>query len=124
MELYQLLNMIATHPNEDIIEQLKKEPTLQPYATRTLKKIVEAIREKLDSNIPKKFHEIGSFYKRGKTWSYYIYEGQNEQGKKIQIGKGGFKTKKEAKLACAKYLYNKDQEGEKNEYKKQIKNKT
>lgn len=44
----------------------------------------------------------GTYYKRGKSWSYMIDIGKDPRtGKRIQKGKGGFKTKKEAQEAAA-----------------------
>lgn len=42
---------------------------------------------------------IGSVRKRGKTWSYRIDFGKTYDGKRNQIEKGGYKTKKEADKA-------------------------
>jgi len=47
----------------------------------------------------------GSFYKRGKTWSFMIDVGKDPQtGERRQLGKGGFKTKKDAQAAAAEIL--------------------
>lgn len=46
----------------------------------------------------------GYFQKRGKTWYYKVDIGKDEQGKRIQKTKGGFKTKKEAEKACNELL--------------------
>ncbi len=45
----------------------------------------------------------GGTRKRGSTWSYYFYLGQ-ENGKEKRKEKGGFKTKKEAEAALTKAL--------------------
>lgn len=47
----------------------------------------------------------GSFYKRGKTWSFMIDIGKDLQtGERNQLGRGGFQTKKEAQAAAAEIL--------------------
>lgn len=47
----------------------------------------------------------GSYYKRGSTWSYKIDIGKDPvTGKRIQKGKGGFKTKKAAEEAAREIL--------------------
>ncbi|WP_412847872.1 Arm DNA-binding domain-containing protein [Brevibacillus sp. 179-C9.3 HS] len=43
----------------------------------------------------------GRFRKRGSTWSFAISLGTDEAGKRKQITRSGFKTKKEAEIACA-----------------------
>ncbi|MDK8182066.1 site-specific integrase [Paenibacillus sp. UMB4589-SE434] len=49
----------------------------------------------------------GSFYKRGSTWSYLIDIGKDPKtGKRVQKGKGGFKTKKAAQDAAADIISN------------------
>jgi Arm DNA-binding domain len=41
------------------------------------------------------------FKQRGKTWSYHVYLGIDPLTKKrLEISKGGFKTKKEAQAAA------------------------
>lgn len=42
----------------------------------------------------------GSYFKRGKTWTYVVDIGKDNTGKRKQKKKGGFKTKKEAEKAC------------------------
>jgi hypothetical protein len=38
----------------------------------------------------------GSVIKRGKTWSYVVYLGRDDSGRKRQKWKGGFATTREA----------------------------
>ncbi len=44
---------------------------------------------------------MACIYKRGKTWSYSIDIGRDENGKRKKKGKGGFRTQREAKEAAA-----------------------
>ncbi|BFH16414.1 Arm DNA-binding domain-containing protein [Paenibacillus melissococcoides] len=47
----------------------------------------------------------GSYYKRGKTWSFMIDIGKDPKtGERNQLGRGGFKTKKDAQAAAAEIL--------------------
>lgn len=47
----------------------------------------------------------GYFRKRGNTWSFTVDIGKDPStGKRLQRTKGGFKTKKEAQLACASLI--------------------
>ncbi|MCM3079598.1 site-specific integrase [Brevibacillus invocatus] len=46
----------------------------------------------------------GHFRKRGSTWSFAISLGTDETGKRRQITRSGFKTKKEAEIACAEMI--------------------
>lgn len=52
----------------------------------------------------------GYVHKRGNTWSYTLDVGiKPDTGKRIQKGKGGFRTKKEAQLAAAALINDLDQ---------------
>ena len=53
----------------------------------------------------------GSVRKRGKKWSYRVEFGR-ENGKRTQIERGGFNTKKEAEKAMADTLYELNNHGE------------
>jgi hypothetical protein len=46
----------------------------------------------------------GHFRKRGSTWSFAVSLGIDETGKRRQITRSGFKTKKEAEVACAEMI--------------------
>lgn len=46
----------------------------------------------------------GYFRKRGKTWSFTVDLGKDENGKRKQKTKSGFKTKKEAEAVCAELI--------------------
>ena len=60
----------------------------------------------------------GSIRKRGKTWSYRIDFGKTKDGKRNQIEKGGYKTKKEADKAMNDALFAINNDGEYVENKK------
>lgn len=47
----------------------------------------------------------GSVRKRGSTWSYRVDFGKSADGKRNQIEKGGYKTKKEADKALNDVLF-------------------
>ena len=47
----------------------------------------------------------GSVRKRGNTWSYRVDFGKSADGKRNQIEKGGYKTKKEADKALNDVLF-------------------
>lgn len=55
---------------------------------------------------------IGSVRKRGKTWSYRIDFGKTYDGKRNQIEKGGYKTKKEADKALNDALFAVNNDGD------------
>jgi integrase len=52
-----------------------------------------------DQKVRKNYKRQGNPYKRGDKWTFIYYITNAETGKKIQKRKGGYKSKKEAKLA-------------------------
>ena len=46
----------------------------------------------------------GSVRKKGATWSFRLDLGKQENGKRKQIERSGFKTEKEAQAMLAKYI--------------------
>lgn len=44
---------------------------------------------------------MATFYKRGKTWSFKMEVGKDKDGKRQQLGRGGFRTKQDAIDAAA-----------------------
>lgn len=46
----------------------------------------------------------GSVLKRGKTWSYVLYLGRDDEGRKRQKWVGGFRTRKDAEAALSEAL--------------------
>ena len=51
----------------------------------------------------------GHTYQRGKTWSYVVDAGKDENGKRQQSTKGGFPTEREARKALNLVLVQLDQ---------------
>ena len=46
----------------------------------------------------------GHTVQRGQTWTYWVDVGRDESGKRKQLTKGGFKTKREAQVSLNQVL--------------------